>query len=105
MKAFGKGNTMTTDELISRARHALSTGQPNLAQLYMRNAMLQVETSRRKLNPIAWQARQIRAAFEGMVEAVASIGTAIGQLFESLTRAVEPTARKNDYALVADVAP
>lgn len=30
---------MTTDDLITRARKAIETGQPNLAQLYMRKAI------------------------------------------------------------------
>lgn len=34
-----KEHQMSTDELITRAQHAIQTGQPQLAQLYMRKAI------------------------------------------------------------------
>ena len=94
---------MTTDELITRARRAIETGQPNLAMLYMRNASEQIDLERRKLNPVAWQARQLTKAFQAIGETIASAGQAWVQIFETFAEAFAPESnieRKSQYALV-----
>lgn len=102
---------MTTDELITRARKAIETGQPNLAQLYMRKALLQTDQQRRELNPLKWELRRLGAGF-------AAMGLALSGMFkpfeQGLRRAIqieEAKAKmnaelfagihsKSDYALV-----
>lgn len=73
---------MTTDELITRARRAIETGQPNLAKLYMRKALEQTEQHRRQLDP--WRVlRQNLQAFGDAVQAVA----------KAYVDAIEPVAK------------
>ena len=94
---------MSTDELITRARKAIETGQPNLAQLYMRKALEQTNQQRRQLNPLAWQARQLTKAFQSIGDGIVKVGQAWAQLFESFSKAFAPEAgidRKTNYALV-----
>lgn len=94
---------MTTDELISKAIHAINTNQPRLAQLYMRNALRQTDQLRRELNPIGWQARQLTKAFQTIGDGIAKVGQAWAGIFESFSKAFAPEAgidRKTNYALV-----
>lgn len=75
---------MTTDELITRARRAIETGQPNLAKLYMRKALEQTDQERQKLNPLKWKMRQLSAGFNALAGALSGAG----QIFEQAIRAV-----------------
>lgn len=90
---------MSTDELITRARKAIETGQPNLAQLYMRKALEQTNQQRRELNPIGWQARQMVQGFNGIAASLSGLFTAfqkgIGRAIE-----IESDRQKSDYALL-----
>lgn len=92
---------MTTGELITRAQHAICTGQPNLAQLYMRKALQQTDQQRRALNPLAWQIRQMSEAFQRATQAFAGIGIALTSLANGIKRAVaaEEEYRKHHYTL------
>lgn len=67
---------MTTDELITRARRAIETGQPNLAQLYMRKAAQQVEQHRQQLDPHRRQRQQLQQAAENIQRDYALAGPA-----------------------------
>lgn len=94
---------MTTDDLITNARKALETGQPNLAKLYMKNALEQTDKRRRELNPLAWQSRQMVQGFKSLGDTIAKTGQAWAQIIEDLTRAFAPESgidRKTNYALV-----
>lgn len=94
---------MSTDELITRARKAIETGQPNLAQLYMRKALEQTNQQRRELNPLGWQARQLTKAFQSIGDGIAKVGQAWADIFESFSKAFASEAgidSKSDYALV-----
>ena len=105
---------MTTDELISKAIHAINTNQPRLAQLYMRNALQQTEHLRRQLDP--WRALRanlqaftdglqgIMEAYMGAVESVAhmiadSVMPAIKAAADGL-RSTASDSRRCDFTLV-----
>lgn len=106
---------MTTDYLITKARRALETGQPNLAKLYMRKALEQTEQHRRELNP--WrELRQHLQAFsdglQGIVKAYLDAYEPVAKMIlESITPAVRAIAeaniaaanspKKSDYALAS----
>ncbi|ALG28058.1 hypothetical protein AOZ07_02955 [Glutamicibacter halophytocola] len=93
---------MTTDELITRARRAIETRQPRIANMYMRKALEQTDQKRRELNPIGWQARQLTTAFESIGDGIAKAGQAWAQIFESFAKAFAPESeidRKSNYAL------
>ncbi|MEV7645907.1 MULTISPECIES: hypothetical protein [Actinomycetes] len=94
---------MSTDELITRAQKAIETGQPNLAQLYMRKALEQTNQQRRELNPIGWQARQLTKAFQSIGDAITKAGKQWADIFESFSKAFASEAgidHKTNYALV-----
>lgn len=94
---------MTTDELITRAGGAISTGQPKLSQLYMRKALQQIDAKRRELNPLGWQARRMVAGFRAIGDAVSNAGQAWVQAIEAVGKVSASTAaieRKSNYALV-----
>lgn len=104
---------MTTDELITRARRAIETGQPNLAKLYMRKALEQTEQHRRQLDP--WRAlRANLQAFsdglQGIVKAYVEAVEPVAQMIaDSITPAIKAVAdgviapssnsRRNDFTL------
>lgn len=73
---------MSTDELITSARKAIETGQPNLAQLYMRKALEQTNQRRRELNPIGWKARQMAEGFKSIGGGIAKVGQAWARIIE-----------------------
>jgi len=82
---------MSTDDLITRARKAIETGQPNLAQLYMRKALEQVDAQRRELNPLKWELRRLGEGFNVLVGAISGAF----QIFEhGLRRAIQIDAAK-----------
>lgn len=89
---------MTTDDLITRARRAIVTGQPRLAQLYMRKALGQTEQLRRKLNPFGFA---VRKAGEAIGLSIGAVGVAVKSFLEGLKRAVaaEELERKRNYVL------
>lgn len=94
---------MTTDELITRARRAIETKQPRIAKMYMRKALEQTDQTRRELNPIGWQSRQLVQGFQAIGDAIAKTGEAWAQIFESFAKAFAPQSgihRKSNYALV-----
>ncbi|PMQ19300.1 hypothetical protein [Glutamicibacter arilaitensis] len=94
---------MSTDELITRARKAIETGQPNLAQLYMRNAIEQTNQQRRELNPLGWQARQMAEGFKLIGDLLTQAGQGWMRFVESFGKpfaSVSGIDRKTNYALV-----
>lgn len=94
---------MTTDELITKARHAIETGQPNLAQLYMRKALEQTEQQRRELNPwyaVNQHAKAFTGAVNGLVQAYLD---AVREVLPGLMRVIaetEANRMQSEYALV-----
>lgn len=102
---------MTTDELITRARKAIETGQPNLAQLYMRNALRQTDQLRRELNPLKWELRRLGNGFAAMGAALCGMFKPFEQGLRRAIQIEEAKAKmnaelfvgmhsKSDYALV-----
>lgn len=83
----GRTTPMTTDELITRAQHAIQTGQPRLAQLYMRKALEQTDQHRRELNPLGWQGRQMRRSLQAFADGLRGIA-------QTYVDAVMPVARR-----------
>ncbi|MGP9782548.1 hypothetical protein ACT3UQ_08820 [Glutamicibacter sp. AOP12-B1-11] len=90
---------MSTNELITRARRAIETGQPNLAKLYMRKALGQTDARRRELKPLAWQLRQLGKGLNGMAAAIAGVFSAF-EIGIARANELEAAQRKTDYALV-----
>ena len=78
---------MTTDELITRARRAIETGQPNLAQLYMRKALEQTEQHRRQLDP--WRA--LRANLQAFSDGLQKIAKAYVDAIEPVAKHIAET--------------
>lgn len=94
---------MSTDELITRARKAIETGQPNLAQLYMRKALEQTNQQRRELNPLGWKARQMAEGFRLIGELLTKAGNEWARAIESFGKSfayVSGIDRKTNYTLV-----
>lgn len=94
---------MTTDELITRARRAIETRQPNLARLYMRQALQQTDQQRRELNPLGWHWQKMSKAIQTFGDGVTLLGKQWAQLFDAFTRSFNESATryaKSDYALV-----
>ncbi|TAP26839.1 hypothetical protein [Arthrobacter sp. S41] len=94
---------MTTDELITRARRAIETRQPNLARLYMRKALAQTDAHRRELNPLGWKVRDLSKALQIFGDIVTLIGERWAQAFDAFARSFNESANrhaKSDYALV-----
>lgn len=102
---------MTTDELISKAIHAINTNQPRLAQLYMRNALQQIDKQRRELNPLKWELRRLGDGFNAMFAAVSGMSHLFANGLRRALQIDESKARmnaemfagmhsKSDYALV-----
>ena len=102
---------MTTEELINRAHHAIRTNQPRLAQLYMRNALQQIDHHRRQLDPLGWQLRQLKAGMQAIEQGMQAMGQTIrkarDQIIEALRilHPIQPAPHRgdtqNDYALAA----
>lgn len=90
---------MTTDQLISKAIHAIRTDQPRLSQLYMRNALQQVDQHRKDLNPLSWKIRKMSEAFQHLGQAFQHISNAWTTLAKGFARARAAEARKSDYTL------
>lgn len=104
---------MTTDELITRARRAIETGQPNLAQLYMRKALEQTEQHRRQLDP--WRAlranlQEFSDGLQGIVKAYIEAVEPVAHIIaDSITPAIKAVAdglrstasdsRRSDFTL------
>lgn len=95
---------MNTDQLMTKARHALLTGQPNLAALYMRKALQQTDDQRRSLNPLGWQCRKLSEGFQ-------QLGRELNTFAEQITSAISEFAKwfgqvtdgetpKSDFVLV-----
>jgi len=90
---------MTADQLITKAQHAILTNQPNLAMLYMRNALEQTLNTReahrkRTQTPI-------EAAIEGFIEALRPAADALRAAGKILTDAFTPKpSHKTEFALV-----
>jgi hypothetical protein len=71
---------MDTGQLVARAEHALRTGQPNLAVLYMRRALSESPEGR------AWLAfHDFRA---GVIAAAAAVGMLFDGYWDAVTRAL-----------------
>lgn len=94
---------METHDLLTKAQHALRTGQPRLAKLYMRKALEQTDQHRRELDPIGWQGRQLVKGISAFAQGFARVGIAFTSLADGIKRAytAEELGRKSDYALVA----
>ncbi|MGP5389855.1 hypothetical protein [Glutamicibacter arilaitensis] len=86
---------MTTDDLITNARRALETGQPNLAKLYMRNALERTDQQRRELNP----AYAISKHLESFGEAVRKTAQAYLDAVQYVLKVIDEGEKQNDYAL------
>lgn len=97
---------MTTDELISRAIHAINTNQPRLAQTYMRQALVQTDDLRHELNPLKWELRRVGAGFNAIAVAIAGLFEPFQSAVRRMNEMEETRARmkfelgmKNDYVL------
>lgn len=93
---------MTTDLLISKAIHALNTGQPNLSKLYMRKALEQTEQHRREIDPHREARQRLEAFYEG-VRGIAqayidAVRPAVLQIVEALKPAVNEMLKAQDAA-------
>ena len=90
---------MTTDHCIERAIHAINTGQPNLAMLYMRRG---IEESRRQ-NPNAWlDCRDGMTAFVGALNSLIDVFAEVARVFMKFGQDVQRVYDQEFYALVAD---
>ena len=94
---------MTTDELITRARRAVETGQPRVAGLYMRKALEQVQEQRRELDPLGFACRDISEAVmsvaKGIMEVLMPAVDALCEVFSGTAKAIE-NSRQGDFVLV-----
>lgn len=90
---------MTTDELITRARRAIDTGQPNLSMLYMRKAAQQVEAQRRQADP--WRALRatVRAVYADLANMANAIRDALSEAARALLPPADASAPRADYVL------
>lgn len=96
---------MTTDQLITKAIHAINTGQPNLAQLYMRKAAQQIEQHRQQLDPHRRQRQQLQQAAERMRRGLQQFVDGLRKVAQVYIDALRPVAealaenKQHDYAL------
>lgn len=71
---------MNPDYYVGKARHALETGQPNLAMLYMQRGMVELERRRRE---------HLKGSIAGQF---ILLGEAVNEMAETIARAFHPMA-------------
>lgn len=99
-----KGNLVNTSELITRAEHAIRTGQPRLTTLYMTKALHQIDEAR-TLNKRDLRAAQAKLRAHRMTRSIGDYFNGIKEIaaeaFKGITDAVEATRYmyQADYTL------
>jgi len=98
---------MTPDHYIEKAKHAMLTGQPNLAMLYMKRGMVILDQRRR-----AHLRKSIPGMFtllaEDMIEVGRIFNESVTPMFKAANEAFENFHRQlleqyqNDFALVSE---
>ncbi|WP_104164747.1 hypothetical protein [Arthrobacter sp. SX1312] len=68
---------MTVDQLITKARHAIETDQPNLARIYMAKALADIAASKPNRNPFAEFMQRVTDGLDHFIEVMCSFGAAV----------------------------
>jgi len=86
---------LTVEQLIARAQKMLETGQPGMAVLYMRKAMV-VLAAERTL-PAA------QGFLDSLVKVTSQLGASVSAFLDEVWKAFTPAPLQSDFALAGPV--
>ena len=93
---------MNTQELITRAEHALRTNQPRVATLYMHHALANTRTTRAQ-HAKDYRAAQAKLRTHRMNQSLTGFLTGLSEIvteaFQPLLDALRTPETQNDYTL------
>jgi recombinational DNA repair ATPase RecF len=103
---------MTPDHYIEKAKHAMLTGQPNLAMLYMKRGMVILDQRRRAHLMKTWDGQLIlfgeamnelgRVFVESFTPAVRAANVAVESFHRQLLEAFDQELTQMEFALVSE---
>jgi len=86
---------LTVEQLVARAQRALETGQPNMAVLYMRKALVILAAERTM--PAA------QGFLDALVQVTSHLGASVTAFLDEVWQAFTPAPLRSDFALAGPV--